>query len=391
MKKFFSSLLLHYFRLLAKVQLLKNRQATIVGITGSAGKSSTLATCEAVLKDKFRVKTNGGSNSESGIPLSILGIKVVGYSPTDWLKYVLLAPIKLITNWQKFDIYLCEMGIDKPGDMAYLLTILKPKIGIFLNVNLVHGQNFSGIKDIALEKAKLINTLPSTGFALINVNDPLVSQTTQISLAKKIALKPIHLDFNDYAPPSSFDISIFAAINLANIFQINQSEAIKSLQKYLILPPSRCSILPGINNSTIIDSSYNSSPLACEEMLQVLAKYKSPRIAVLGDMRELGASSESAHQNIYRVALKSADTIISVGPETTRYFGPKAIKFTYWWQANKYIKEHHLPHSTILIKGSQNTIYLEEIVKNLSTSTQSICRQSPYWLKLKQNFRSMQK
>lgn len=389
MKHFFSSLLLHYFRLLAKVQLLKNRRAVIVGITGSAGKSSTLAVCEAVLKDHFKVKTNSGYNSETGVPFSILGIKISGYSPLDWLKYILSAPLKLAANWEKFDIYLCEMGVDKPNDMSYLLTIIKPTVGIFLNVNLVHLYNFTNINQIASEKSKLINSLPSTGYALLNLNDPLVSQTTQITLAKKINLKPIHLEFEHYAPPQSFDFSLSAAINLAKIFNISESDAKKSVQKNLVLPPSRSSLFKGVNDSTIIDSSYNSSPLACEEMLRVLAKYPSPRIAVLGDMRELGSQSESAHKNIYKIALKSANLIISIGPETTKYFGPKAIKFTYWWQADKYIREHLLPRSTILIKGSQNTIFLEEITKALidQSTNASICRQTPYWKKVKHQFR----
>ncbi len=406
-KKHFSLLLLNYFRLLARLQLLKNKHATIVGITGSAGKSSTLNTCEAVLKDFFKVKTNAGSNSESGIPFSILGIKATSYSPVDWLKYTLLAPIMLIANWEKYDIFLVEMGIDEPDEpknMSYLLKIIKPTIGIFLNVNLVHSLQFDKtvsrntkgdqrlseiLKNIGLEKARLINSLPRSGYALLNSKDSTVLQTTQLTMAKKILLKPIHLSFSNYAPPASFDISISAAFNLAKIFNISQNDATRSLQKNLTLPPSRSSLFQGQDNSTIIDSSYNSSPLACTEMLDVLSKYHSPKIAILGDMRELGLQSESAHKNIYQKALKSADTIISVGPETQKHFGPKAIKFSYWWQALEYLQKNLQPSSTILIKGSQNTIFLEEITKALidETSKNLICRQSPYWLNLKQKFR----
>ncbi len=188
MKKYFSLSILYYLRFFAKLQLLKNKKMIIVGITGSAGKSSTVSVCDAALSPKFKIKTNNGTNSESGIPLSILNIKVNGYSPINWLKYCLLAPYKLLTNWQKYDIYLCEMGIDgpdSPKNMSYLLSIIKPKIGIFLNVNLVHGEFFKDIDSIGLEKSKLITSLPSTGFALINNNDPIVAKTTQNTLAKK--------------------------------------------------------------------------------------------------------------------------------------------------------------------------------------------------------------
>lgn len=406
MKKTFSPFLLNYFRLLAKIQLLKNKHATIVGITGSAGKSSTLNACEAVLKDFFAIKTNAGSNSESGIPFSILGIKATSYSPVDWLKYTLLAPIMLIANWEKYDIFLIEMGIDEPDEpknMSYLLKIVKPTIGIFLNVNLVHSLQFDKtvsrdikgdqrlaqiLKNIGQEKARLINSLPRSGYALLNSQDTTVLQTTYSTPAKKILLKPIHIDFPNYAPPASFDISISAAFNLAKIFNVSQNDASRSLQKNLTLPPSRSSLFKGQNNSTIIDSSYNSSPLACKEMLDVLSKYPSPKIAVLGDMRELGLQSETAHNQIYQKATKSADLIISVGPETSKYFGAKAMKFLFWWQALEYLQKNLKPNSTILIKGSQNTIFLEEITKALidENSKNLICRQSPYWLKLKEEF-----
>jgi UDP-N-acetylmuramoyl-tripeptide--D-alanyl-D-alanine ligase len=405
-KKYFSLLLLNYFRLLAKIQLAKNKKMIIVGITGSAGKSSTLNACETVLSPKYKVKTNGGSNSESGIPLSILGIKVTSYSPLDWLKYALLAPIMLIANWQKYDFFLCEMGIDEPTtpkNMSYLLKILTPDIGIFLNVNLVHSEQFDKtvpksvtgeartaqvLQNIGREKAKMIASLPSNGYALLNINDPIVSSSTLNTLAKKIALKPTHIEFQNYAPPAGFDISVSAAINLAKLNGIDEKVSIENLKNNLIFPPSRSTLLKGIKDTIIIDSSYNSSPLACSEMLNVLKKYPSPRVAILGDMREMGMQSVSAHQQIYRQALKCADTIISVGPMTKRFFGDKAIKFTYWWEADKYIKSHLLPKSTILIKGSQNTIYLEEIVKSLSLSDEPICRQSPHWKSVKDKFKA---
>lgn len=389
MKKYFSIFILYYLRFFAKLQLLKNRKMTIVGITGSAGKSSTVSVCEAALSPKYKIKTNSGTNSESGIPLSILGIKINGYSPKDWLRYMVLAPVQLIANWQQYDIYLCEMGIDgpdSPKNMSYLLSIVKPKISIFLNVNLVHSEFFKDINHIGLEKSKLITSLPSTGYALINNNDPIVAATSQNTLAKKIFLKSTHINFEKYTPPKSFDISISAAINLAEIFKINQSDAINNIKNNLVLPPSRCSLIKGVNNSTILDSSYNSSPLATSEMLMVLNKYPSPKIAVLGDMRELGSQSKSAHHTLYQQAIKSCDTLITVGKETKQYFGDKAIKFVNYSEASDYLKNNLPKNATILVKGSQNTIYLEELVKSILQNpddANKLCRQSEYWLKIK--------
>ncbi|MFA6361791.1 MAG: hypothetical protein WCX33_03220, partial [Candidatus Shapirobacteria bacterium] len=134
-----------------------------------------------------------------------------------------------------------------------------------------------------------------------------------------------------------------------------------------------------------------SSPFACIEMLNFLNTFKNKKIAIIGDMRELGTTTSEEHQKIYETALKSADLIISVGPETKKYFGNQAQKFDYWWQAEEFIKTKIKGEETVLIKGSQNTIFLEEIVKSLlknPTDSSKICRQSSFWLKTKSNYRS---
>lgn len=398
MKQKIAFIFLHYLRFFAKIQLIKdkliNPHLTIVGITGSAGKSSTLLASQAALNPQFKVKTNYGANSESGIPLNILGFKNPDYSFFSWLKIALLAPYKIISYWPKFDIYLLEMGIDSkntPKNMDFLLSIIKPDIGIFLNVSPVHLENFSSLEEIAQEKAKLIN---QANIAIINPLDPLVIKFT--TNKNKIFIKPQKITLKNYFLPQIYDISIGAAFALAKHLGLEKNQILENLSKNFQLPASRSSLLKGINNSTIIDSSYNSSPLATVELLKFLSIFSSPKIAVLGDMRELGVASKQSHQHLYKSALKNADQIISVGSETSRYFGPKAKKFLYWWQASDYLKKHLPANSTILIKGSQNTIFLEEMVKEFIPSTHLnyylsnhlICRQSPYWTKVKSNFRN---
>ena len=399
MKKSVILLLLNYLRFFARLQLFKikllNPKLKIVGITGSAGKTSTLLATEAALTPNFRVKTNYGGNSESGIPLNILGFKNPDFSLLSWLKIAILTPFKLLTNWKIYDIYLLEMGIDSaksPKNMPYLLSIVKPDIGIFLNVTSVHLENFSSLDKIAEEKAKLVNTAK---IAIINKSDPLVKKYTKNK--NTLTIKPLKIDIPNFFLPDIYNISLGAALAVAKTINLETSIAINNLKNNFQLPPGRSSILKGLNNSTLIDSSYNSSPLATAEMLNFLSSYPSPKIALLGDMRELGAASELAHQNLYKTALKSADQIISVGPETSRYFGPKAKKFLYWWQAADYLKNNLPENSTILIKGSQNTIFLEELVKELIPTNklkyyltnQLICRQSPYWLKTKTIFKTL--
>ncbi len=401
MKKKLSSFVLNYIRFFAKLQLAKvrflqkrkHKQLDIVGITGSAGKSSTLLACQSVFPKNIKVKTNNGCNSESGLPLSFLDLKINNYNFFSWLKIIFLSPLQYLINWKTYDILILEMGIDSPlwpKNMDYLLSIVKPNIGIFLNVSSVHIMSFKSLDQIAVEKAKLVN---QAQIAIINSQDKLVVKHTINN--NIIKLIPTNIKFKKFFLPSIYDISFGAALSLAKLFNLPQKQAIENIQNNFSLPPSRSSILSGIKNTTIIDSSYNSSPLACQELLKFLSQFKTKRtIAVLGDMRELGKSSQFEHHRIYEIAIQSADLIITVGPETTKYFGDKSQKFTYWWQAVNYLQETIKGGETILIKGSQNTIYLEELVKTILSDpkdSSKLCRQSSWWLKTKAKFKQKNK
>ena len=397
MKQNISLFILYYFRFFAKLQLskvkflqkIKGKQLDIIGITGSAGKSSALIACQSVFPSKYKVKTNNNCNSESGLPLSLLGLKLNDYNFLAWLAMIILSPIKYLINWQSYDILILEMGIDSaswPKNMDYLLSVVKPNIAIFLNVSPVHMLNFDSLDQIAQEKAKLVN---QAKVAIINNQDKLVKKYTQTK--NIINIIPTKIKFQNFYLPNVYQISFGAAMSLAQIFNIKSNDAIKNIQENFTLPPSRSSILEGIKNTTIIDSSYNSSPIACAELLKFLSSFKGKKIAVLGDMRELGNSTPDEHLKIYDQALKSADLIISVGPQTQKYFGNKSKKFNNWWTAAEFIKDQIQGGETILIKGSQNTIFLEELVKSIlknPSDSSKLCRQSKYWIKTKSNYRS---
>lgn len=388
MKQTLGLFVLHYLRFFARLQLAKlkilNPNLKTVGITGSAGKTSCLLAAEAAFSPLMEVKTNYGGNSESGIPLSILDIKISDFKISNWLTVCFLAPIKLLTNWHKYDLLLLEMGIDSarsPKNMEYLLSIITPDIGILLNVSSVHLAEFKNLDQIASEKAKLVNFAKS---AIINSSDPLVKKYSSNSNLINIISTKIKID--DYALPKAYEITFGAVFSLARILNVPPAIAKTNLISNFHPAPSRNSVFKGINNSTIIDSSYNSSPLATSEMLELLKTFPSPRIAVLGDMRELGSASESEHKKIYDLALKCADQVITIGQN----FKSKN-NFKYWWDASKYLHDNLPKNSTILIKGSQNTIFLEELVKEILTNKSDIdklCRQSPYWLKTKSIFRN---
>ncbi len=436
MKQKITLIFLDYLRFFAKIQLvkisliqkIKGQSLTIIGITGSTGKSTCLLATESILKNHFVVKTNNLANSETGIPLNILDLKPKDYSPLDWFKIALLIPFKLLTNWQSYQIYIVEMGIDgpeEPHNMSFLLKIIKPTIGVFLNVGQVHSmqfdptvpKNITGNKrlhqimlNIGTEKAKLINQLPSTGTAIINIVDPVIKKVvntkakivvpvvqnittdaTGFSMVFKIKHENYQIKIAHYALSPAHAITFGCSLLVATTLGIEPKIAIKELENNLKLPPGRASLLQGIKNTTIIDSSYNSSPYATQQMLELLHNFSGYKIAVLGDMRELGTQSQQAHTELYKVAINTSDYVIGVGPETIKYFkvNQKCQTFNYWWQALAHLKVILKSKEIVLIKGSQNTIFTEEIVKGILKNPADVsllCRQSPYWTNVKNNF-----
>lgn len=475
---------LTYLRILAKLQLAKvnllrkltsKNPVMIVGITGSVGKTSTMLATVAALKDSFKVKYSEKANSESGIPLNILGLTMKDYSIFDWLRVAVFLPLMLFLNWQDYDVYVVEMGVDEPTEpknMSYLLKIIRPQIGVFIGVTSVHSQQFeklftSEVKTgtpprcvslekvlnaIADEKAKLIASLPKDGFAVLNLNDRFVTERKGLTRAKTIGVgtdKDIHVEkvssskegtsikysfsgttiherSSMYSQkgivlPEAYAINFGLAIGVAAALGIMPQKAIDGIKRNFKMPPGRCSLIKGIKNILIIDSSYNSSPKASLAILDLLddlgRKTRRKKIAVLGDMRELGNQSKIEHENLAEATVKIADEIVLVGPEMEKHFLPKALKagwkpgcyreehasldssLSFRMTSNKakklvhifknacfaaeFLKKHLQGGELLLVKGSQNTIFLEIVVETLmadkSKSDELLCRRGTYW------------
>lgn len=374
MKKYLSLFILYYLRLLAKIQLAKNKPI-IIGVTGSAGKTSTVAAIETILKKKYAVKTTDGANSETGIPLSILNLKMIDYSPLDWLRVILLAPIRCLLAAEHYDFLVAEMGIDSlywPKNMDYLLTIVHPKIGVFLNALPVHTEQMKSIGNIASEKSKLITSLPKDGYAIINKNDLRTHVAT--------AAKTIYFD----------GTSLGAANTIGKLFNLSPI-------KEFPIPNGRGRFFAGINDSLLVDSSYNASPTTVLSVLNALSNKKTPgrTIAVLGDMRELGDLAPKFHREIAAAAYKLADIVLTVGPLTKKYFpkNPKLIaQFDNSHEAGDYLQTHIKPGDLVLFKGSQNTIFLETAVEMClanKSDAEKLCRRGKFWEKQRKKFHTI--
>ena len=427
--------ILAYFRFFAKLQLLKNRP-TIIGVTGSAGKTSTRDAIYAAIKNDKRVKVSYKANSESGIPLNILGLSPAKFTLLEWLKLMLLCPVKLLTNWEKYSIYLVEMGIDGPNspkNMEYLLTIIQPDIGIILNAAPMHSQQFDYLvkaKDsaqraqeiitlIAKEKGKIVTSLNETQTAVINIDQqelvnlqPLVRakiltfgksnlsdiqildyniKDTHTIFSYKIGSKTQTLTFKNQLLPQHFAYTFAASIAVGRTLHISLSRIISNLEQDFKLPEGRSSFITGINGSKIIDSSYNSSTKPALDMLDLLTVVPGKRkFAVLGDIRELGAVSQLEHEAVAQKASEVCDAVLLIGPQMKQFALPVVQKIktqAHWfktaYQAADFLQTQLKTDDIILVKGSQNTLLLEIVVEQLMAQPENaqklLARRGAFW------------
>lgn len=413
----------------AKLQLAKSKPI-IIGIGGGAGKTSVCKLLSIILREKYKVKASGGLNTETGVPLSILNLPPNDYSFFDWTRIGLLIPIKLMTQWKKYDFCIAEMAIEKPNDMDYLLKIIKPKIAALTNITLEHSENFDPfvrdkkeqekevLKLIEKEEGKLIQNLPPDGVAILNIDDEKIAklktkskkitvsiknETADIFVKKiKISQKETNLEIvsnekiykSKLRPLSNAYIhTILITLGLAKACGIKISEAIEIIEKKFTLPPGRLSIFEGTKGTTIIDSSYNAQPIAVLDALEFLATLgkNKRKVAILGDMRELGKESEKSHLKVAQKLKEVADFSIIIGPLMKKYIAPTLKKeklphktFKNFTQSKEFIKKEIKTGDIILVKGSQNTLLLERVVEMLlenKKEKRKLCRQRPFWEK----------
>ena len=383
---------------------LNKMQCKVIGITGSIGKTSCKDFLYELLKTKYIVrKTPKSLNSESGVPLAILG-QESGYSSfTKWSKVFIGVIFTLLFDWRKVDFFVIEMGVDKPGDMSYLLSFIKPYAAIFLSVAPVHTANFSmftdPLKAIYDEKHKLPLALPQDGI-LVEASSTELKEIKSCENGLEFTLisdRVVNLRFLNVLG-SGFAKTLGAAAVMATKFNIDNA-AIQQVAAGFRLPPGRMSLLPGIKNTVIIDSSYNASKYPMLMSLDVLGEFKDRRkIAVFGDMRELGSLAQIEHEEVAKKAVKVVDEIVLVGPLMGDYFMPEALKLGFskdllHWFGDSDVAAQFLVNNVvkggeaILVKGSQNTIYLEKVVYALmlekEKSGELLCRQDTAWKMIK--------
>ncbi len=429
-KKILESIL----RLLAEA-ILDKYHPQVVAITGSVGKTSTKDAIYTVLAPKFKVRKNlKNYNNEIGIPVSIIGAESGGKSLIKWLGVFLKALALIIFKGKNYpEILVLEMGADHPGDIKYLMSFVPVKIGVVTAVAPVHLEFFKTLENIEEEKSQLISNLAKGGFAVLNNDDPRVLQMAQKTSAKvitfgfsansqirasgaeisrqfdsnnilKIQGVSFKLNYRDKIAPvllpnvlgEHIIYTALAAIAVGIIYNLNLEEIIKNLKNFE-LPKGRMNLIKGIKNTLIIDDTYNSSPFAVTKALYQLGqiKFKSPvkKIAVLGDMLELGSYTEQGHQEVGEAVVRyGIDYLVTVG-EMSRDIVRGALKkrmgkdhcfnFKNSVEAGKFLQQRISPGDLILVKGSQG-MRMERTVKEIMAEPQRaqelLVRQEKPWI-----------
>ncbi len=405
---------------LARVKINRSRPF-VIGVTGSVGKTSTKDAIYTVLSKKYKVlRTKKSYNTDFGLPLAILEQESGFSSAFKWIAIIFKAFVNAFFSRNNYQIFVVEMGVDKPGDMDKLLKLVKPQIAVMTNINpvhLAHGQ-FNSLEDIFNEKSKIVKSLPMQGIAVLNADDPFL-----IRLNESLKCRKLFYGTSENAEIRAFDIQqsldgisfsvsygnevVDVKLDIIGKFQVyvllpaiavgvahgfSLKESVDALSDYK-LPPGRMNLIEGIKKSIIIDSSYNASPSAVKKAIDVLSGIDGRRrIAVIGNMNELGDFAEKKHREIGKYVAGKVDVLVAVG-KNARFIVEEAVLngfnrdnafiFNNVEEASKFVYDFIKVDDVILVKGSQNNVRLEKLIKKIMKEPEKakelLVRQSDGW------------
>ncbi|MDD2823037.1 MAG: Mur ligase family protein [Candidatus Daviesbacteria bacterium] len=354
-------------------------RSTFVGITGSVSKTSTTMSCLSVLSEKFpTIATDINLDSILNIPITILKIK------------------------PKTKKVILEMGVEYPGEMDFYLSLVKPATAIITKISYAHSEFLGNIEGIYNEKAPLVRQLPKNGFAILNYDDSYCRKLAKETEAQVIffgmdsdkcdiwssnirledgftrfelnyGVERVEVAFKYLGRHMVYPALAAAALGLScdmSLLQIKKGlEKVKSV-------PHRLQLMEGINGFNVIDDTHNSSPAAVEESLNVLNELPAKkRIAVLGEMKELGKYSEALHRGIAQKIYKDRVDLVLLGSGDALFIIDELIKLGFPSErveanlsntqlVNKIIR-YAGKGDIVLVKGS-HAVKLSEVVQRIT-------------------------
>ena len=345
----------------------KQHPIRTIGITGSVGKTSTKELTATLLSQKFNVLKNPGNrNNEIGLPLTLLGLE------------------------KHHERAILEMGFYVPGEIQTLCEISQPHVGVVTNIGIVHAERAGSQETIARGKAELIESLPPApeGTAILNMDDPWVRGMVEKTKAhcltygifehadltadeiETLGLDGIscslHYQGKDY-PVSSPLLGKFSVYTILRATAVALTEGLDWETITSTLAESHMDLrmrpITLKNGATILDDTYNASPASTIAALQLLGGLSGRRVAILGDMLELGQYEESGHNSVGKTAASVADVLLLVG-ERSKITAKAAIENGFDMSQLKWYPDAHqaaqpVAHliqkgDVVLIKGSNS-------------------------------------
>ncbi len=430
MKHAFKYLVIKILEWEAKI-LLKRHKPHIIAVAGSVGKTSTKDAIYTALTPFTTVwKSDKSLNSEFGIPLTILGLPTAWNNPFKWMVTLCRGFFYafMLKDYPKHLIL--EVGSDRPGDIDKVVQWLPVSVAVLTRFpeTPVHVEFFKDGHAVNEEDKKILKALPKDGVIVMNADDAEMTDVPSRYAQKVISFGASHdatvraeeikvtytttdtsntptgmqcvAKVNGVSYPLSISGSLgnqqvyplLAALAVVEALHFSIAEAIPVIVGHEA-PKGRMRIIQGINGSTIIDDTYNSSPVAVEEALNSLAMLdvKGKKIAMLGDMLELGIYTEREHIRLGKKAAGIVDTLITVGLRSQDFItgavhagADKNNTHSYadGVSALNYAKKHLAEGDVILIKGSQG-MRLEKVVKSLMAepdrAKEVLVRQDAEW------------
>ena len=333
----------------------------VIGLTGTNGKTTTKELIRTALGAAYRVSaTEGNLNNEIGVPLTVLKIG------------------------PRAQIAIVEMGASHPEDLKPLLAVAQPNLGLITNVGKAHLLGFGSYEGVKHAKGLLYDYLKEhDGVVFANADDPVLQEMLArrgleaIGYTKEgvaITADPfVELGFEDAVLKTQLvgaynADNVLAALKLAWFFDVPREDALQAIASYV--PSNNRSQLVKTERNTLIVDAYNANPSSMAVALENLALMKGRKVAMLGDMRELGADSAAEHSRI----VEKLQTVIPagdggaaylVGEEFAKAAAGKPYKtFATSEELAKYLVENPLEGCTILLKGS-HSIQMERIIPSL--------------------------
>ena len=330
----------------------------VLGITGTNGKTTTKELVTCVLQTKYKVSfTKGNFNNHIGVPLTLLSI------PKDT------------------EVAVVEMGANHVGEIADLCNISRPTFGVVTNIGTAHIEGFGSRENIILTKRALYDAvMAQKGVVFVNGGDETLvdcvgdypDQVRYGHCEGSVCMGTI-VDMTPYlsvcVKDSTFTTHLTGEYNLSNIecalavggyFGVEMEKAMTAISGYI--PTNNRSQVVQSGSNVLIADYYNANPSSMMAALRNLCKLKhAHKVAVLGDMLELGTVSRDEHLKIVNFCKENGIEGIFVGHQFQSLGLPSMVALENVEELNQYLKGHPIADSMVLVKGSRG-IHLEKIV-----------------------------